>query len=139
MTELGVWSSYLREGGTLALRLDGDGVGSPLQDLVDVLLAELGAFILLIHQRSVRPLPQKVLDLLLGQLLNAAVCVLPAAHALQHGLVQAQLQAGLVKHLPLVAVPGDQPVDLHRLGLADAVASSLGLDDKKTVRRASSG
>ena len=54
--------------------------------------------------------------------------VVPPAHALQHSLVQAQLQAGLVKHLPLVGVPGDQPVDLDRLRLANPVAAGLGLE-----------
>lgn len=58
-----------------------------------------------------------------------AVGVLPAAHALQDGLVQAQLQTGLVEHFPLVAVPGDEAVDLDGLGLANPMAASLGLRD----------
>lgn len=40
---------YLGKSGPLPFRLDGDGVGSPLQNLVYVLFAELGAFIFLIH------------------------------------------------------------------------------------------
>ena len=55
--------------------------------------------------------------------------LLAAAHALQHGAVQTQLQAGLVQHLPLVRVPGDQAVHLDRLGLPDTVASRLGLEE----------
>lgn len=63
-----------------------------------------------------------------------AVGILPPAHALEDGLVQAQLQTGLVEHLPLVAVPGNQPVDLDRLGLANTMTASLGLEDD-TLRR----
>lgn len=150
---------YLGKGGALALRLDGDGVSTSLEDLVDVFLTELGAFVLFIHQSSVRSLSQKVLNLLFGQLLDLchshdtlgcpdhhtykgivsaveqcavsypAVGVLSAAHALQDGLVQAQLQTGLVEHFPLVAVPGDEAVYLDGLGLANPMAASLGLQD----------
>lgn len=63
-----------------------------------------------------------------------AVGILPPAHALEDGLVQAQLQTGLVEHLPLVAVPGNQPVDLDRLGLANTVTASLGLEDDTLTR-----
>lgn len=58
---------------------------------------------------------------------HPAVGVLSATHALEDGLVEPELQTGLVKHLPLVAVPGDQAVDLHRLGLADTMTSRLSL------------
>lgn len=58
-----------------------------------------------------------------------AVGILSPAHALEDGLVQAQLQTGLVEHFPLIAVPGNQPVDLDRLGLANAMTASLGLQD----------
>ena len=62
--------------------------------------------------------------------------LLAAAHALQHGAVQTQLQAGLVQHLPLVRVPGDQAVHLHSLVLPDAVAASLSLEaEAQRVRR----
>lgn len=61
---------YLSKGGALALRLDGDGVGSSLQDLVDVFLTKLGTFVFLVHQSSVRSLSQEVFDLFLGQLLD---------------------------------------------------------------------
>lgn len=60
----------LGECGALALALDGDGGGSTLKDLVDVLLAEATAFIILIHDGSVGSLPQQVLNLLLGELLD---------------------------------------------------------------------
>lgn len=50
-----------------------------------------------------------------------------AVDVLQHSLIQAQFQAGLVKHLPLVGVPGDEAIDLHRLALPDPVAASLSL------------
>lgn len=58
------------ERGALAFTLDGDGGGSSLKDLVDVLLAEATAFIILIHDGSVGSLPQQVLNLLLGELLD---------------------------------------------------------------------
>ena len=62
------------------------------------------------------------------------VGVLSAAHALEDGLVEPQLQTGLVEHLPLVAVPGDQAVDLDRLGLADTVTPGLGLEEDAFIR-----
>lgn len=62
------------------------------------------------------------------------VGILSATHALQHSLVEPQLQTGLVKHLPLVAVPGDQAVDLDRLGLADTVTPCLGLVEEGHTR-----
>ena len=61
-------------------------------------------------------------------------CVLSATHGLQHSLVKAQLEAGLVKHLPLIGVPSDQSVDLHCLALANPVASGLGLRERKRER-----
>ena len=61
--------AYLSEGGPPALRLDGDGLGAALEDLVDVLLAELGTLVLLVHDGPVGPAPQQVLNLLLRQLL----------------------------------------------------------------------
>lgn len=148
---------YLSKGGALALGLDGDGVSASLEDLVDVFLTELGAFVLFVHQSSICSLSQKVLNFLFGQLLDLshshdtlgspdghiyhdiilpmdqcvvsypAVGVLSAAHALQNGLVKAQLQTGLIEHFPLVAVPGDEAVDLDSLGLANPMAASLGL------------
>lgn len=60
---------------------------------------------------------------------HPAVGVLSSTHALEDGLVEPQLQAGLVKHLPLVAVPGDQAVYLDRLRLADTMTPSLGLEE----------
>lgn len=60
---------YLGKGGAPSLRLDGDGLGAALEDLVYVLFAELGPLILLVHDGPVGPLTQQVLDLLLGQLL----------------------------------------------------------------------
>ena len=63
---------YLGEGGTLPLTLDGDGGGAAQQDLVYVLLAELGAFVILFHDGRVGPFAQEVLDLLFGELLDLA-------------------------------------------------------------------
>lgn len=60
---------------------------------------------------------------------HPAVGVLSSTHALEDGLVEPQLQTGLVEHFPLVAVPGDQTVDLDRLGLADTMTPGLGLDE----------
>lgn len=57
-------------------------------------------------------------------------CVFPSAHGLQHRFVQAELQARLVKHLPFVRVPCDQPVDFHRFALSDPVTPGLGLEEK---------
>lgn len=61
---------HLSKSRPLALRLNGDGVGSSLEDLVYVFLTEFGTFIFLIHQSSVCPLPQQVLNLFLRQLLD---------------------------------------------------------------------
>lgn len=61
-------------------------------------------------------------------------CVLSATHGLQHSFVKAQLEAGLVKHLPLIGVPGDQSVDLHCLALANPVASGLCLREGEEKR-----
>lgn len=60
---------------------------------------------------------------------HPTVGILSPTHALEDSLVEPQLQTGLVKHLPLVAVPGDQTVDLDSLGLADTMTPSLGLED----------
>lgn len=40
---------YLGERGPFPLRLDGDGLSSPLKYLIDVFLAELGALIFFVH------------------------------------------------------------------------------------------
>ena len=53
--------------------------------------------------------------------------VISATHALQHCFVQTQLEAGAIKHLSLVWVPGDQTVHLHGLVLTNPMAASLGL------------
>lgn len=145
--------SYLGERRPFPLRLDGDGLGSSLKDLIDVLLAELGPLVLLVHQRSVSSFLQKVLHLKFGELLHLketqrlALEESPPGHpgppgspgsahpveaslavyVLEDGLVQAQLQAGLVKHLPLVGVPGDQSVDLHGFALTNPVTPRLSL------------
>lgn len=62
-------AAYLGEGGASALGLDGDGLGPALEDLVNVLLAELGPLVLLVHDGAVGAASQQVLDLLLGELL----------------------------------------------------------------------
>lgn len=61
---------YLREGGPFAFALDGDGGGAAEEDLVDVLLAELGTFVVFFHDGRVGPFAQEVLDLLFGELLD---------------------------------------------------------------------
>jgi len=53
-----------------------------------------------------------------------------AVDVLKDGFVQPQLQTGLVKHFPLVRVPGDQPVDFHRFALANPMAACLSLDQR---------
>lgn len=60
---------------------------------------------------------------------HPTVGVLSSTHALEDGLVEPQLQTGLVEHLPLIAVPGDQTVDLDGLGLADTMTPGLGLQE----------
>lgn len=61
--------AHLSKRGAFALGLDGDGVGPPEQDLIDVFFAELGALVLLIHECTVGPLPEKILYFFLGKLL----------------------------------------------------------------------
>lgn len=147
--------SHLCERGPLPLRLDGDGLSAPLKYLIDVFLAELGALVFFVHQSSVRALFQQILHFQFGELLHlqhgntivtsytsgGALKLWPDGHAegfhpveapfavdvLKDGFVQPQFQTGLVEHLPLVRVPGDQPVDFHRLALTDPVAASLRL------------
>lgn len=62
---------------------------------------------------------------------SSSETVVPPAHALQHGFIQTQFEAGPVKHLPLVRVACDESVNLHCLVLADSVASSLSLEGEK--------
>lgn len=61
--------THLCKGGSSSLRLNGDGLRPALEDLVDVLLAEFGPFVLLVHYGPVRTASQQILDLLLRQLL----------------------------------------------------------------------
>lgn len=67
---LGGHKAGFGEGGALALALDGDGGGTPLQDLVNVLFAETAALVILIHDCSIRAFPQEILNLLLRELLD---------------------------------------------------------------------
>lgn len=60
---------------------------------------------------------------------HPTIGVLSSTHALEDGLVEPQLETGLVEHLPLIAVPGDQTVDLDCLGLADTMTPGLGLKE----------
>ena len=53
----------LGESGSFPLRLDGDSMCPPLQDLVYVFFTELGAFVLFIHQGAVGTFPEQVLYL----------------------------------------------------------------------------
>lgn len=70
-----------------------------------------------------------VLDLISKKCVDThpTVCILSSTHALKNGLIKPQLQTGLVKHLPLIAVPRNQTVDLDGLGLANTVAPRLRL------------
>lgn len=70
---------HLGKSGPTSLRLDSDGLCSPLEDLVNVLLTEFGPFILFIHDGPVGATPQQILNLLLGQLL---------LHSLRHDTVK---------------------------------------------------
>lgn len=60
---------HLSKGGSSSLRLNGDGLRSTLEDLVDILLTEFGPFILLIHDGPVCTTSQQILNLLLRELL----------------------------------------------------------------------
>lgn len=81
LPELGVVESNVRavlrrdeagfgERRPFAFALNSDGGGSPLQDLVDVFFTESTAFVVFIHDGGVSSFPQKVLDFLLGELLE---------------------------------------------------------------------
>lgn len=59
---------------------------------------------------------------------------LASAHGLQHGLVQPQFEAGFIEHLPLVGIPRDEAVDLHRLALPDPVTPRLSLEEGRRGR-----
>lgn len=50
-----------------------------------------------------------------------------SVYVLKNSLVQAQLQAGLVKHFPLVGVPSNETIHLHGLALAYPMTSGLSL------------
>ena len=93
------------------------------------LFTKLVACGVVIHERSVGTLFQEVFHLLFGQGASGllAACVLLSVHGLEDGLVEAELEAGPVKHLPFVGVPGDQAVDFHLFLLTDAVAPGHGL------------
>lgn len=67
---LGGHKAGLGERGAFALALNCDGGGSPLKDLIDVLLTEAAAFVVLIHDGGVGTLPQQILNLFLGELLD---------------------------------------------------------------------
>lgn len=54
-----------------------------------------------------------------------------AVDVLENSLVQTQLQAGLVKHLPLIGVPSDEAIHLHCFTLAYPVTSGLSLGRKE--------
>lgn len=53
-----------------------------------------------------------------------------AVDVLQHSFIQTKLKAGLVKHLPLIRVPCDEPIDLHCFALANPVAACLCLGNE---------
>lgn len=61
---------HLGKRGASSLGLDGDGFGATLQDLVNVLLTELGAFILLIHYGTIGTSSKQVFYFFFGELLD---------------------------------------------------------------------
>lgn len=67
---LGGHKAGFGESGAFAFALNRDGGGSPLQDLIDVLLTEAAAFVVLIHDGGVGTFPQQILNLFFGELLD---------------------------------------------------------------------
>lgn len=65
--------------------------------------------------------------------------IFSSTHRLQHGFIQTQLQTSLVKHLPFIGVPCNQPVDFHRFALPYSVASSLSLEEKRKANGCCNG
>lgn len=61
--------SHLSKCGTFPFRLNGYGVGSPQENLIDVFFAEFRPFILLVHECTIGPFSQKILYFFLGKLL----------------------------------------------------------------------
>lgn len=61
---------YLSKRGSFPFSLDGDGLSSSLKYLIDVFLAELGALVFFVHQRSVCSFFQQILHLQLRKLLH---------------------------------------------------------------------
>ena len=59
------YSIHLSKGGSSSLRLNCDGLCPTLEDLVNVLLTELGPFILFIHDGPIGATSQQILNLLL--------------------------------------------------------------------------
>lgn len=84
------------------------------------------------YTKGIRDVPTEQCEYIvfvLNMRTHPTIGILSSTHALKHGLVEPQLKTGLVKHLPLVAVPGDQTVDLDRLGLANTMTPGLSLDE----------
>lgn len=67
---LGGHKAGLGESGAFPFALNSDGGGPSLQDLIDVLLTEATAFVVLIHDGGVGTFPQQILDLFFGELLD---------------------------------------------------------------------
>ncbi|KAF3832328.1 hypothetical protein F7725_025993 [Dissostichus mawsoni] len=123
----------LTEFGPFILIVHDGPVSTPSQQILNLLLRQL------LLRRGLRGAEERdiqghtTLQTKIKQFSNSpppggsSQAVIPATHALQHRFVQAQLEAGAIKHLPLVRVPGDQTVHLHCLVLTNPVAASLGL------------
>lgn len=56
---------------------------------------------------------------------------IPTAHRLKYSLIQSQLEASLIKHLPFIGITSDKTVHLHSFALPNSMAPCLGLVFKK--------
>mmetsp|Transcript_20639 Transcript_20639/g.79043 ORF Transcript_20639/g.79043 Transcript_20639/m.79043 type:complete len:211 (-) Transcript_20639:787-1419(-) len=105
---------------------------APAEDLVNVFLREVVLAVLLIEECAVGAVLEEAVDLLLVERRRVLLRRLGGAagtlHPLEHCLVETELARGVLEHVLLVGVAGDQAVDLHRLRLANAVAARLRLD-----------
>lgn len=52
---------------------------------------------------------------------------IPTTHGLKHSFIQSQLEASLIKHLPLVRITSDETVHLHSFALPNSMTTRLGL------------
>ena len=114
---------------------------APLEDLLNRLGREtLDGTVVLLGEQFLSPVLEKLLDLgrleaaALARCLAAAALVVVAVGALfrvvavaDDGVLEAKLLVGRVEEVHLVRVTRHEPVDAHKLRLADAVAARLRL------------